>query len=79
MQVFGLPSLEGVDTAGLPLPHLDSDISMRINNVIGVLRNKPFIYPQARPRPPSLTRSPMGFQIPQPSFVLIKHGIIITS
>jgi len=46
MQVFGLPSLEGVDTAGLPLPHLDSDISMRINNIIGVLRNKPFIYPQ---------------------------------
>jgi protein transport protein SEC24 len=45
-QVFGLSSLEGVEGAGLTLPHLESDLSKRINNIVNTLRTNQFIYPQ---------------------------------
>ena len=44
-QVFGLSSLEGVDGGALTLPHLESDLSMRINNIINHLRQNHFIFP----------------------------------
>jgi len=45
-QVFGLSSLEGVDGQSLTVPHLESDISMRINNILGHLRQTQFTYQQ---------------------------------
>jgi len=45
-QVFGLSSLEGVDGAGLTLPHLESDMSNRINNIINTMRQNQFIFQQ---------------------------------
>lgn len=46
-QVFGLSTLEGVDGASLSVPHLESDPSMRINNMISHLRQScQFVYQQ---------------------------------
>lgn len=45
-QVFGLSTLEGVDSATLSLPHLESDLSMRINNMVAHLRRDQFNFQQ---------------------------------
>lgn len=45
-QVFGLSTLEGVDGSALPLPHLESDLSRRINNIVNHLRRNQFNYQQ---------------------------------
>jgi protein transport protein SEC24 len=45
-QVFGLSTLEGVDGSSLALPHLESDLSSRINNMISHLRQNQFNFQQ---------------------------------